>query len=54
MAEKIPEEIIPIINMRSIIYHNVAPAYTILRSIGVNMGYKEKGEVLYSDMFEEF
>lgn len=51
MADRIPEELISIIDIRKIIYHNVAPAYTILRSIGLNMGYKKKGQLLFSDMF---
>jgi len=52
LADKIPAEIVPIIDMRSIIYHNVAPAYIILKSIGLGVGYKKKTALLYSDMYK--
>lgn len=51
MADRIPEALIPIIDIRKIIYHNIAPAYTVLRSIGLNMGYKKKGQLLFSDVY---
>lgn len=52
MAERIPKEIIPLIDIRKIVYHNVAPAYVIMKSIGLNIGYKAKTLLLYSDIYK--
>lgn len=52
LAEKIPVELIPLIDVRSIIYHNVASAYRILKNIGLNLCYKEQDETLFSDVYK--
>lgn len=46
----IPEEIIPLIDMRSIIYKNMSPAQLLLKSITVDLG-NSKRQPLFSDYY---
>ena len=46
----IPEEIIPLIDMRSIIFKNMGPAQMVLKSIGVDLG-NTKRQPLLSDYY---
>ncbi len=50
IAGKVPEELVPIINTRSIIYHNIKPAYLILQQIGIGIPFS-KDELLLSEMY---
>ena len=46
----IPEEIIPLINIREVIYTNLSPVYTTLEQIGISVG-GEKNKLLFSDVY---
>lgn len=48
---KVPEELVPIIDVRSIIYHNIKPAYLILQQIGIGIPFS-KDELLLSEMYQ--
>ena len=46
----IPEEIIPLIDIRSIIFKNMGPAQMVLKSLGVDLG-STKRQPLFSDYY---
>lgn len=48
---RVPEELVPIIDTRSIIYHNIKPAYLILQQIGIMIPFS-KDELLLSEMYK--
>ena len=51
----IPEELVPLIDIRSIIFKNMGPAQLILKSLGVDLGNQKKQPLLsdyYTDIME--
>ena len=50
LLDKIPEEIIPLIDVRSIIYHNIRPTYTTLERLNIGVGLS-KMKMLLSDVY---
>lgn len=50
LLDKVPEELIPLINKQSIIFHNVQPVYSVMERIGICIGNK-KDELLFSDIY---
>lgn len=51
LLEAIPEELVPIIDVRAIITHNIKPAYYTLDRLGISCGF-EKQELLLSDIYK--
>ena len=49
-CKKIPEELIPIIDVRTIIYNNLNPAYITLERLNISTGNKKK-KVILSDLY---
>lgn len=50
LLDKIPEEIIPLIDVRSIVYHNIRPTYTTLERLNIGVGLS-KFKMLLSDVY---
>lgn len=50
LTNVIPEELIPIMHYKSIIYGNMKPFYIILQSLGVSLG-NGKNKILFSDVY---
>ena len=50
VGNKVPEELIPLIKIHEIIYHNVRPCHLILKQIGISCGY-DKDRLLFSDVY---
>ena len=50
LIDIVPPELIPLINKRAIIYHNVQPVYSVLERVGLVIGGK-KEELLFSDLY---
>jgi len=50
--EKVPEEIIGLIDVRHLIDLNVKPAYSILNQVNINCG-SSSAHMLFSDLYEE-
>lgn len=50
LTESIPKELLPLIDARPIVYHNLSGVYNVLRNIGMKIGYTEK-ELLFSDIY---
>ncbi len=50
LAQKIPEEIQPLVDIRSILYHNLKPVFLIMTQLGLGVGF-EKNKLLYSDIY---
>ena len=48
--EKIPTELLPVIDIREIIYDNIKPTYYTLNRLGISCGF-EKQKVLLSDIY---
>ena len=46
----IPEELIPLINRREVIYANLSPVYSTLRQLGIGIG-DEKLRLIFSDVY---
>lgn len=46
----IPEELIPLINKREVVYTNLSPVYSTLEQIGITVGC-EKQKLLFSDIY---
>jgi hypothetical protein len=49
-ARKIPEEIIPLCDIRAIIYKNMKPVYLTLERLNISQGFSKK-ELLLSDVY---
>jgi len=47
---RVPQELVPIIDTRAIIYHNIKPAYLILSQIGISIPFS-KDELLLGEMY---
>ena len=53
MSSAIPEEMVPVLDIRKLVYTNIQPFYLILRSLGIVMGDKRKTVyTLLSDMYD--
>lgn len=46
----IPRELIPLVKITDIVYHNVKPIHLFLRQIGISCGYDDK-KLLFSDVY---
>lgn len=46
----IPEELIPLINKRAVVYTNLSPVYSTLKQIGISVGC-EKQKLLFCDVY---
>ena len=54
MLEKVPEELIPLIDVRSVIYHNTKALYIILHQLGISLKGDNKTDdlkLLFSDLY---
>lgn len=51
LTNVIPEELIPIMHYKSIIYNNVKPFYIILQSLGISLGNGKNNKILLSDTY---
>lgn len=51
ITNKIPEEIIPISDFRSIVYSNTKSMYLIMQSLGITSGISKGKVALYSDLY---
>lgn len=51
LLEKIPEELIPVINIKGIVTDNCAPLYLFMKSLGISVGTTNKSRVTYSDVY---
>lgn len=51
-APVIPEELIPIIDLRSIIYTNLKPIYLTLTQLGISVGFEQK-KLLFTDVYDK-
>lgn len=49
--DRVPDEIIPLINAKSIVYKNCAPMYLALESLGFSTGINSNKKVLFVDLF---
>jgi hypothetical protein len=47
----IPEELIPCIDIRSVIYKNITPSHLVLRSFKIDLNNQGKRKLLYSDIY---
>ena len=47
----IPKELIPIVDIRGIIYHNIRPIYLTISRLGLNNGCTANRIVLFSDLY---
>ena len=50
-VEKIPEELIPAMNIRSIIYANIKPAHLVMKSFKIDLNNTGKKQFLYLDIY---
>lgn len=50
LTNVIPDELIPVMNYKSVIYDNVKPFYIILQSLGISLG-NGKNKILFSDTY---
>jgi len=50
--DRVPKELIPLIDIRSIIYHNVKALYLTLTQLGISVGSDDK-KLLLSDLYTE-
>lgn len=50
LLDKVPPELIPLVNKREIIFHNVQPIYSVLERISISIG-NEKDKLLFSDVY---
>jgi hypothetical protein len=46
----IPEEILPVVDLRSIVYSNASPLYLAIRSLGIGINFKNR-QMIMSDMY---
>ena len=51
ITNKIPDEIIPICDFRSIVYSNTKSMYLIMQSLGITSGISKGKVALYSDLY---
>ena len=49
-APIIPKELIPLVDVRHVVYNNMKPVYLTLDQLGISVGYK-KQKVLFSDVY---
>lgn len=47
----VPKELVPLIDIRAIIYHNIKPCYIIMKQLGIDIGF-EKDKILFSDLYK--
>lgn len=50
VGDQIPEELIPLINVRAVIWHNIKPSYNTLKRLNISVGC-EKQKLLLSDIY---
>jgi len=50
LSETVPKELLPLVDARPIVYHNLSGVYNVLRNIGICIGYSDK-ELLFSDIY---
>ncbi len=50
VGDYIPEELIPLINVRAVIWHNIKPSYNTLKRLNISVGC-EKQKLLLSDIY---
>lgn len=51
VLNKIPEELIPLVNSKSIVFKNCSPLYLAFESLGVSSGIPTKKQVLFVDLY---
>jgi hypothetical protein len=50
IIDKVPPEMIPLVNKRDIIFHNVQPVYSVLERMNISVG-NSKEKLLFSDVY---
>ena len=50
VGDHIPDELIPLINIRAVIWHNIKPSYNTLKRLNISVGC-EKQKLLLSDIY---
>lgn len=50
VGDHIPDELIPLINVRAVIWHNIKPSYNTLKRLNISVGC-EKQKLLLSDIY---
>lgn len=51
VLDQIPEEIIPLVNIKSIVHKNCSPMYLAFESLGVSSGIPSRKQVLFTDIY---
>ena len=50
VVEHIPDELIPLINVRAVVWHNITPSYNTLKRLNISVGC-DKMKLLFSDIY---
>lgn len=51
VLDKIPEELIPLVNTKSIVHKNCSPMYLAFESLGISSGIPTAKQVLFTDLY---